>query len=96
MNTHINKNRKKPTHERRYLGITVTAENYRELMSLAIADKKNPRHEINYHTRHLEAYLKGKETFRHGYRIRVNEDGEVETLGPAYFKVMQEWISIEE
>lgn len=76
----------KKKYERKYLGITVTAQNYRELMDAAIKDKKSPRHEINYHTRHLEAYLQGKTSFRHGFR----RDKNGRALGPAYFKVMQE------
>lgn len=91
MNTHVNKNRKKPTHTRQYLGITVTAENYRELMEAAKADGKPPRHEINFHTRHLEAYLKGNEFFRHGNKY----DKEGKIVGPAFFKVKQELTPIE-
>lgn len=87
MNTHINKKKiGQPKFERRYLGTTVTAKNYRELMKLAIEDGKDPRHEINYHTRHLEAYLKGKEVFKHGFR----RDKEGKIIGPATFRVMQE------
>ena len=73
-------------YDRKYLGITVTASNYRELMELAKADGKDPRHEINYHTRHLEAYLKGNPTFKHGFRY--DKDGDV--IGPAIFRVMSE------
>lgn len=78
--------KEKIKYDRKYLGITITGANYREIMNAAIADNKNPRHEINYHTRHLEAYIKGQDKFRHGWR--VNKDGEV--TGPAYFKIMQE------
>lgn len=93
MNKHINKNRVKPTQERRYLGVTVTAENYRELMRLAKEAGKNPRHEINYHTRHLEAYLKGQDTFVHGFR---RDKKTKKILGPAIFKVRQKWVDIED
>lgn len=92
MNTHINKKKiGQPKWERQYLGITVTKDNYRELMGLAIADGKDPRHEINYHTRHLEAYIKGKDVFRHGYRR--DKDGKI--LGPAFFKVEQKLTKVE-
>lgn len=90
MNKHINKNKKKVKYDRKYLGITVTKENYRELMQKAIDAGMPPRHEINYHTRHLKAYLKGKTEFRHGYRY--SEEGKI--IGPAYFKVMEELIEI--
>ena len=89
MNAHINKNhsnRKIVKYDRKYLGVTVTAENYRELIALAVAAKLNPRHEINYHTRHLEAYLKGKTSFTHGFK----RDKEGKAISPAIFKVMQE------
>jgi hypothetical protein len=84
MNTHINKNRTQPTHERRFTGITVTAANYRELL------EKGGRHEMNYHSRHLEAYLAGKEVFKHGFRY--DEKGKV--LGPKFYRVMQELVPI--
>lgn len=85
MNTHINKNREKPTVERSFKGITITAENYREIMELG------GRHELNYHARHLEAYLKGKEIFRHGFR----RDKKGKVIGPAFHKVQQEFKAIE-
>lgn len=44
---------------RRYLGTTITASNYREIL------EKEGRDGINFHTKHLRAYLKGKKTFRH-------------------------------
>lgn len=91
MNKHINKNKEdKPKWERRYLGITVTRDNYRELMRLAELSGKPPRHEINYHTRHLEAYLEGKNYFVHGFRY--DKDGD--KIGPAIFKVEQELVQV--
>lgn len=81
----------KAKYDKQYLGITVTAQNYRELMAKAIEDKKDPRYEINYHNTHLKAYLQGKETFRYGYRY--DKDGKI--IGPAYFKVMQKLTKIE-
>lgn len=91
MNTHVNKNREKPEFERRYKGVTVTAQNYRELMEAAEKAGFNPRHEINYHTRHLEAYLKGKKSFKHGWRY--DEEGRI--TGPAIFQVQEEWVKVD-
>lgn len=45
--------------ERQYLGITITAQNYKEIL------EKEGRDGINYHTKHLRAYLKGKTNFKH-------------------------------
>ena len=68
MNKHINKRRvKKPKYEREYLGVTITAKNYREIL------EKEGREGINFHTKHLRAYIKGMVTFTHGFK--KNEDG---------------------
>lgn len=80
----------KAKYDRQYLGITVTAQNYRELMDAAIKDGKNPRYEINYHNKHLKAYLKGRDTFTYGFRY--DEDGN--KVGPAIFKVQEKLTKI--
>ena len=68
MNTHINKRRaNKPKYEREYLGITITAKNYREIL------EKEGREGINFHTKHLKSYIKGLESFNYGFE--KNEDG---------------------
>jgi hypothetical protein len=46
---------------REYLGVTITSKNYREIL------EKEGRDGINFHTKHLRAYLKGKTTFRHKF-----------------------------
>lgn len=69
MNTHINKNRKAPEYTREYTGVTITAANYREIL------EKEGRAGINLHTKHLQAYLKGKKDFQYGYMR--SEDGRV-------------------
>ncbi len=86
--------------ERKYLGVTITAENYREIL------EKEGRDGINFHTKHLRAYLKGSKTFRHKWmrkpEIVENERGEpVEELrvvtdpfgNPRYneFRVQEEY-----
>lgn len=58
---------KKQTYTRQYLGVTITAENYREIL------EKEGRSGINFHTKHLKAYLKGNDKFRHGFMR--NEEG---------------------
>ncbi len=75
--------------ERRYLGITVTASNYREIL------EKEGRNGINFHTKHLRAYLKGKTTFTH--RWQRDEKGNVvrDSFNRpvwAEYKVQEEWI----
>lgn len=51
-----------PQYDRRYLGVTITAQNYREIL------EKEGREGINFHTKHLRAYLKGKKTFNHKFK----------------------------
>lgn len=50
----------KAQYTRNYLGVTITGDNYREILS------KEGRKGINFHTRHLEAYLSGNEQFPFG------------------------------
>jgi len=86
---------------RRYLGVTITAENYREIL------EADGRDGINFHAKHLRAYLQGKTTFRHKFMreksLVENEKGEqVEQErivrdawgNPRYneFRVQQEYI----
>jgi len=67
---------------REYLGVTVTAENYRE-----INPKDKPNRDLrNYHNKHLRAYLKGHDTFQHGW-VR-HEDG---SKSPNIFNVEQKF-----
>ena len=56
----------KPTYERSYLGVTITAANYRHIL------EREERNGINFHTKHLRAYLKGKEVFTHGFQKDEN------------------------
>jgi hypothetical protein len=62
---------------RKYLGVLVTADNYRAL--LADGD-------INFHRKHLKAYIRGVDEFAHGWNY--NEDGD--RISKRYFKVQQE------
>jgi hypothetical protein len=59
---------------RQYLGTTITASNYREILD------REGRDGINFHTKHLRAYLKGKKQFRHKFMretvMVTNEKGE--------------------
>lgn len=65
--------------ERKYKGVTITQANYRDVL------QKEGRDGINFHTRHLEAYLKGQEFFRHGYR----KDKDGNTISPHWHLVKQ-------
>lgn len=78
MNTHINKRRlKEPRYDRTYLGTTITAQNYKEIL------EKEGRDGINFHTKHLRAYLKGKKTFTHGF----NRDEDGRAISSRVFRV---------
>lgn len=46
---------------REYLGVTVTAQNYREVHPIGKPSMRN------FHSKHLRAYLKGNDSFMHGY-----------------------------
>lgn len=63
-------------YEREYLGTTITAQNYKE-----IRDKKDGRQQINFHNKHLRAYLRGYDRFTFG----VDNDGD-----PIFHKVQQQ------
>lgn len=78
MNKHVNRNRKKPKYDRQYLGVTITKENYKEIF------EKEGRDGINFHTKHLRAYLKGKSYFTHGQEI----DSQGDIVGPKIHKVL--------
>lgn len=78
-------------YERAYLGITITAQNYREILA------KEGRDGINQHTKHLKAYLKGKKWYRHKWMR--DEEGKI--IRDAFnrprwneFKVLEQWIEI--
>lgn len=47
--------------ERQYMGTTVTQANYREIL------EKEGREGINFHEKHLKAYLKGFKRFTFGW-----------------------------
>lgn len=77
--------------ERRYLGTTVTAQNYRDILN------KEGRDGINFHTKHLKAYLQGKTTFRH--KFMRDEEGNIVTDAwgnPRYneYRVQQQTIVV--
>lgn len=63
----------KPIYTREYKGVTITAQTYAEIRDKHKAvNSLSPgylafRDEINFHTKHLRAYLKGAERFNHGY-----------------------------
>jgi len=59
----------KQKYTRKYLGVTITAQNYKEIL------EKEGRDGINFHTKHLKAYLAGKQTFRH--KFKRDENGNV-------------------
>ena len=61
----------KPKYERSYLGVTITSKNYREIL------EKEGRDGINFHSKHLRAYLQGKTSFRH--KFMRDEKGNVIT-----------------
>lgn len=71
MNTHINKNhfntKNTEIFSRKYLGVTITSKNYNQIL------KEEGRNGINFHAKHLKAYLQGKKIFPHGYKR--NKDG---------------------
>jgi hypothetical protein len=50
---------------RQYLGITITSQNYREILD------REGRDGINFHTKHLRAYLKGKKSFKSGSKMHI-------------------------
>jgi hypothetical protein len=47
-------------YSREYLGVTITRENYKDIL------KKEGRKGINFHAKHLRAYLKGWQSFSYG------------------------------
>lgn len=51
----------KSEYTRQYHGVTITQENYREILN------KEGRNGINFHTKHLKAYLQGKKSFNHDF-----------------------------
>lgn len=67
--------KKKTKYERSYDGVTITQQNYKEIL------EKEGRDGVNFHTRHLEAYLKGQKFFTHGYEKDVNGVTMIDRLG---------------
>jgi hypothetical protein len=61
--------------DRQYLGVTVTAENYRAILS-----GPGSRDELRFHAKHLRAYLKGKDTFIHGWEWKEVKDPETDEV----------------
>ena len=69
----------KVKYNRVYLGTIVTGANFKEIV------EKEGRDAINFHNKHLRAYIKGKSHFTHG-RLH-NEKGE--DIGPAIHAVKE-------
>lgn len=67
--------------DRKYLGVTVTSENYRKIL-----EGPGSRNELRFHAKHLRAYLKGRDSFIHGWV--TNEGGE--KVKPKEHPVLQE------
>jgi hypothetical protein len=85
-------------YERKYLGVTITSQNYREIL------QKEGREGINFHNKHLKAYLKGWDSFQFGYETFVNpETNKLQfsrdlkgNLIPKYFNTLVELNPIKE
>lgn len=73
-------------HGRSYLGTIVTASNYREILSAEGKDK------IEFHKKHLKAYIQGKSTFYHGFTIPADI---TEKAKPIMHFVDQEYTAVE-
>lgn len=90
-------NNKKIKYLREYLGITITAQTYGEIREKhKVVNSASPgflafRDEINLHTKHLRAYLRGVETFTHGY----NRDKEGRAISPRVHTVQAKLEKIE-
>ena len=61
--------------KREYLGVIVTAENYREIFLTKPTEEfpYKERSALKFHQKHLKAYLAGHPSFIHGYTL--NEYG---------------------
>lgn len=82
----------KAKYTRQYLGVTITSENYRDILS------KEGRYGINFHSKHLKAYLRGDSYFT--YDFERDEEGNVRRNAfgqriPKEHKVLQQLIVIE-
>lgn len=73
--------------DREYLGVTVTAKNYREIVGPKGSETEEGRQDLRFHEKHLRAYLKGKDSFTHGWV----KDEEGNTVGPQFHDVQQEF-----
>ena len=76
-NRFLDREGKKHVARKKFNGILVTSTNYRELMD------KGGRDLINYHNKHLRAYLKDEQFFIHG----VGEDGH-----PKFHPVLKQYV----
>lgn len=65
-NRFFDKDGKKHVARKRFNGVLVTSENYRQLL------EEGGRDLINFHNKHLRAYLRDEQWFRHG----IEEDGQ--------------------
>lgn len=54
----------KSIEERKFNGILITSENYRQILN------KEGRKGINFHTKHLKAYLRGDSHFYYGKDLK--------------------------
>ena len=75
--------------DRQYLGVTVTAENYRKIL-----EGPGGRDELRFHAKHLKAYLRGNDGFYHGtttgkYKDPVSGEERETAPFPKWNKVQQ-------
>ena len=75
-------NIKRARKDREYLGTIVTHSNYRDLLSAEGKDK------IDFHKKHLKAYIQGKDSFYHGSTIPADI---TEKPRPILHYVEQSW-----
>lgn len=72
---------KKTKSSRKYLGTFIDSSNYKEIL------EKEGKFALNFHKKHLKAYIKGHDRFKHGKE--VDKDG-IKTNRPAWHTVQQE------
>lgn len=65
---------------RQYLGVTITAQNYK-----TIKEGPGKTDELKFHEKHLKNYLRGNDFFYHGW----NYDKEGNKTSPKMFNVQQ-------
>lgn len=76
-NRFFDKDGKKHVARKKFNGVLVTSKNYSELL------KEGGRDLINYHNKHLKAYLRDEQFFKHGF----GEDGE-----PKFHPVLKQYV----